>query len=106
MITRGNEYQVHGALRVLSGEFGLRIGRDWYRARLLVLDLVDDGFSDEQFFVVAKQLVQVAYGVASNENVRNPQMFRARLNRTDYEKEKPFYPILGCAYILFLYRNS
>ncbi|PWW77744.1 ARM repeat-containing protein [Tuber magnatum] len=43
------EHQVHGALRVLA-------------------DLVDDGFSDNQFFAAAVQIVAVAYGVADSED--------------------------------------
>ncbi|KAI5806722.1 armadillo-type protein [Peziza echinospora] len=56
LITNGSNNEAHGALRVLS-------------------DIVEDSFSDEQFFAVAKQLVQVLYDTASN--VSRPYNLRA-----------------------------
>ncbi|KAH0605511.1 uncharacterized protein H6S33_004733 [Morchella sextelata] len=49
LISEGSESQVHGALRVLS-------------------DLINDGFSDEQFFSTAKALISVVYGVATHQS--------------------------------------
>lgn len=47
---------------MLSGEY--HNGRLLRIKGLPVLDLVNDGFSDEQFFSTAKDLIQVVYGVA------------------------------------------
>ena len=54
LIPVGSDGQIHGALRVLN-------------------ELVDDCFSQEQFFTVARELVQVVYNVATNES-RKPTL--------------------------------
>ncbi|KAL7271073.1 hypothetical protein RUND412_006190 [Rhizina undulata] len=80
LITEGNEFQVHGALRVLS-------------------DLLEDGFSDEQFFSVAKQLVQVVYEVAFDErrnySVRSlsVSIFRSCIEMLEMVKEDHAGPV-------------
>lgn len=49
VIPNGPDAQLHGALKVL-------------------LDLVDDSLSDDQFFSVARDIVAAVYGVAVNDN--------------------------------------
>jgi len=49
MIPTSNDAQLHGALKVLG-------------------DLVEDGFSEDQFFKVARDLVKVVYDVATNDS--------------------------------------
>ena len=48
-IPTSNDAQLHGALRVLG-------------------DLVEDGFNEDQFFKVARDLVKVVYDVATNDS--------------------------------------
>ncbi|RPB19571.1 ARM repeat-containing protein [Terfezia boudieri ATCC MYA-4762] len=48
LINNGNNNEAHGALRVLS-------------------DVIEDSFSDEQFFRVARELVDILFRTASNE---------------------------------------
>ncbi|KAF8461363.1 armadillo-type protein [Kalaharituber pfeilii] len=79
LINNGNNNEAHGALRVLS-------------------DIIEDSFSDEQFFAVAKQLVRVLYETACTDsrpyNLRAiaVSVFRSCLEilemvKSDYEQE-------------------
>jgi len=54
LIPTSNDAQLHGALKVLG-------------------DLVEDGFSEDQFFKVARDLVKVVYDVATNDS-RKPTL--------------------------------
>ncbi|KLJ08001.1 hypothetical protein EMPG_16543 [Blastomyces silverae] len=51
IIPSSSEAQLHGALRVLA-------------------DLVESGFSEEQFFTVAKELVSTVFAVATNPSIK------------------------------------
>jgi hypothetical protein len=67
LISEGSEPQVHGALRVLSGEFS-NLTRVVWKLTYSFVDLINDGFSDEQFFSTAKALISVVYGVATHQS--------------------------------------
>lgn len=84
MIPTGTDVQLHGALRVLS-------------------EMVDGSLSEDQFFLMARQIVEVLYGVALN-NDRKPQLralaisiFRSSFDLMDMVKEDHLKEVKGFA---------
>jgi len=69
-----------------------------------LLDLVDDGFSDEQFFAAAVQIVAVAYGVADSEDVSFVELSIV-LDETNHPPEGLYHPSAFGTHLLFVHGN-
>jgi hypothetical protein len=84
VIPNGPDAQLHGALKVL-------------------LDLVDDSLSDDQFFSVARDIITAAYGVAINDSRRGflralaISVFRSCFDIMDIVKDEHGQEVKGFA---------